>query len=305
MCGVPALLPRGDEEKKMVLGLISECELESFELEQDLKRMMNLEDLSPDEPETIKEKMKVSLDGDACDKPKIQEQPIFFADVTWTSSRLLADITGMHAPNPRPTLLGEESPRAMKPKKPAPKRVQQDSLLTAAEPKVDITIGDAINQLSDILQIDLSAAAWKKFADEVEVQKLVWQSVSLTKLGPAKKQFIEAASTVRKDVKEILKLKSSDPEAAVQGLMECMEDLVPKGAAESDIVNRPFRSAAQDVIHQHEVRKHRKALRSLLLGKTGPSSPSTAVGKDELIKKCCPSDTALIRAVREFLLHPV
>lgn len=300
MSGVPALLPRGEEERKMVLGLISECELESFELEQDLKSILNLEESSPDEPETTKEKIKVSLDGDAYTDQKSQEKPIFFTDVTWTSSRLLEDITGMSAAEPRPTLLGDGSPGAMKLKKPAPQSAEEASQLNAAEPKVDITIGDAINRISDLLQIDLLAAAWKQFADEVEVQKLVWQSVSLTKLGPAKKQFVKAAKAVQKEVKEILMLKASDPEAAVQGLMECLQDLVPKGVAESDIVNRPFRRAAQDIIHQHEVREHRKALRSLLLGTPGSSSVSTAVERDELIEKCCLADAALIRGVREF-----
>jgi len=151
--------------------------------------------------------------------------------------------------------------------------------------------------------------AWDQLQKELDVQRMVWQSVIVTKVkAEGRPAFQAQTDDAARMVQGILDTRGSDLQRALASLEQLLQRL-PKDSEGADVLNSATRQALQNVLDQHEVAPLRLDLAERLdvadVPATLPRGPEQKADVDRLVTNCRLGDKVLECEVRQLLLLPI
>jgi len=141
--------------------------------------------------------------------------------------------------------------------------------------------------------------AWTRLEEELKVQKLVWESVALTKAKS--KDYGDNIASLKSKFEKALTAKAY----SLHGLFE-LEQALQMSPSEQELLGHSLLNAARDVVKQEHARVDRLYLADALTATAGPGgSPGDTATKQELqilLGRCELGDERLVRSVRQGLV---
>lgn len=286
----PATLPRGAAEKREIEALVVNCELDDAKLERRIREVLLLAVPAELGAAAAGPKMSgllgapVSATGSKKMSQMSQMSDLSFYPVSYAGSRTLSQLAGAPVAPTGSILRGQGATGGG----------------GALQPmQLSAKLGELAEQRV--------VASWQKLQDEVQVQQLVWESVSLTK-AQAPDRHEKAADIAR--LKVVLgdalgHRQAGDTLAALASLEEVAR---PNGKGEAHL-SRSTYAAVCNVIKQDALQAPRRQLAERVALASVPATlPRTAADKRELeavVVSCELEDKPLERGIREALLLPM